>query len=209
MISYAWQASHCYLKCEDFPLSEETRSREGGRDKICGGKKSKLDYKYCRPDDPVTCQAQCWTSQSDGNREVQLFGKEQLGKFNLTLQGMMDKALQKWPRGSIFSRNAPDLSQKSMSDPAASFGIAALELGSNVDIAVCNTNRGALLQHFDGGRNANLDKNSVFPCSCGEWGNMQTRMFMDKIKMGVDSVGFRSGAIWETMEWTCPHVSIS
>lgn len=108
LIARSWQASHCYIKCDNYPVNELESARMNGRNDICGGKKAKTDWRYCRDDDPRTCQIQCWTSKSADNEETFIHGREVLPeKFNMTMADVFDKSLRAWDAGpgTIWSDN--------------------------------------------------------------------------------------------------------
>jgi len=158
---------------------------------------------------------------------MMLFGREVVGKFNLTMEGVFDGALRAWDAGpgtiwsdnytpanvpSSVSRPLSEISQIAFDNRTSNtLGLGTLNIGNNMDLAVCQSNRGWNIMPLDRcGPLGRLDCWARFPCTCGEWGNMQTKQVMDKIGMGMNSSDYQNSdgkSIQPTLEITCPHVS--
>lgn len=78
-----------------------------------------------------------------------------------------------------------------------------------MDMAVCQSNRGWNVMPLSNCKGkTRLDFWKRFPCTCGKWGNMQTKQVMDKMGLGMESSDFTSHKFAHTFEYVCPHVSV-
>ncbi|PQE15008.1 hypothetical protein CJF31_00007067 [Rutstroemia sp. NJR-2017a BVV2] len=184
LISVAWAANKCYMKCDSDVEPELAIQR-------CNEEEYK-DIRFCPAEEPRTlCQANCWTMLKSGNHERELWGKKALGKYGLDMDLVKKNS---WKHYQLY-KNDFGLLPLTYDNSSAMLNLG--DEGVTLTVSYSKANEIA----------DKLESSKDFPCFSGDWTGSDTHAFMDRLSMGINSTDWGSNGkmrAFNTLQYICP-----